>query len=1140
MLKFKFLVFSFFLILSALTSFSQNLQKPSPSEIERAPHWAQFMYSENPSIFEVDRLYREFYRNNAFEKSFHTQYYKRWRRKNLNYADANGIIHEPSQAELQSSELAYRKKQTNTKSSNWSIVGPITNFQEAGSQGSGQTNVYSVDQCLNAPSIVYCGTEPGEVYKSSDEGLNWTLVSKNENFGSGVTAVEVHQTNPDIVFAGGNNGVFRSTDGAQTWTNVLPNTNLGVNELLIHPTNDQLVFACTDKGLFRSLDGGLTWSTLFSNKTYDIKVNTADGSILYIVRNNPSAIICEFLKSTDFGATWNVQNNGWYSSSDAARNDGGARLAVSPANPNRIYAYLIGESKPNDFGYIGVYRSDDGGGSWSLPNGPVGGPYTTSHANLAIGWPEWTYHQGFYNCALMASATNPDEILVGGLNLYKSTDGGASFSPVAGYVGGPLGMHVDMQDFRIIGNTAWVTTDGGVYRSSDFFVSNYEFRMSGVHGSDYWGFGSGWNEDVLVGGLYHNGNLAYHENYGNGNFLELGGGEAPTGYVNPGENRKTYFSDISGKIIPINLNDPIANAAFGMAPNESYWAAESSEMEFHPNCYSIAYIGKDNAIWKTTDGGASFNLLFTFGTNTANQVKYIEVSSSNPNVIYLNQQPASGSNGTLWKTTDGGVTWTQLNKPSGNSRRMLLSLNPVNENELWLAYPDGSNGFKVFKTSNSGQNWENWTSSIFNSESVQALNYIAGSDGGVYIATNRAVYYRNNSSLFQLDNSGLPLFTSGNIFKPFYRDGKMRLATYGKGIWESSFSEQPTQPIARAMVDKLSQEVICEIDSFYFEDHSFINHTNANWNWIFPTGSPSSSNQRNPAVLFTQAGTHVAILQVTDGNGNTDSDTIQIGMNYFSLPTSITEGFEGAFVPSGWSIENPNNDAQWSLSSSAGGFGNSNKSAIFDNYNNDSQGNSDDLIMHFNASTITTNSYLKFDVAYARWGSGYSDTLEVLASTDCGITYQSLYLKGGTDLATSPDFQEYFTPNTSQWRTDSVDLIAYANELNLQIAFRNIGRYGNVVYLDNINIGNFATVTEIEKTKPSIHPNPVKAGESITIKFTGEYTGYLLDQKGSKVQIQKAKDDCKFYIPENISSGPYILQIQTATKIWNEHVSVIK
>ena len=1120
--------------------FAQNLQKPSQSEISSLPLWAKAMYSDNPSVFEVDDLYREYYTKNAFKKTYHTQYYKRWRRKNLNYTDENGFIHEPSPNEKQENELAYRKKQSTTKSSNWNIVGPITNYQEGGNQGSGQTNVYSVDQCLNSPSILYCGTEPGEVYKSTNEGLNWTLVSPNENFGSGVTSVEVHQSNPDIVFAGGNNGVFRSTNGGQTWLNVLPNTNLGVNEILINPTNDQIIFSCTDKGLYRSSDGGSTWNLLFSNKTYDIKSNTADASILYIVRNNPTAIICEFLKSSDFGTTWNIQSNGWFTSSDAARNDGGARLAVTPANPNRIYAYLIGEAKTNDFGYIGVYRSDDGGATWTLPNGPAGGPYTTDHVNLAIGWADWTYHQGFYNCATMASPINPDEILVGGLNLYKSTDGGATFTPVAGYVGGPLSMHVDMQDFRIIGNTAWVSTDGGIYSSNDFFNSNYEFRMSGVHGSDYWGFGSGWNEDVLVGGLYHNGNLAYHENYGTGNFLELGGGEAPTGYVNPGNNRKTYFSDIAGKIIPINLNDPIANAAFGMSPNESYWSAESSEMEFHPNCYSIAYIGKDNSIWKTTDAGASFNLLYTFGTNTNNQVKYIEVSSNNPNVIYLNQQPSSGSNGMLWKTNDGGLTWVQLNKPSGNSRRMLLTLNPQNENELWLSYPDGSNGFKVYRTINSGQSWENLTSSILNNESVQAITSIAGTDGGIYIATNRAVYYRNNQNQFQLDNSGLPIFTNGNILKPFYRDGKIRLASYGKGIWESNLSENPTYPIARAMVDKLNQEVICEIDSFYFEDHSYLNHSNATWNWTFPTGSPSTSNLRNPSVLFTQAGSHIAILQITDGNGNTDSDTLQVNVNYFSLPTSISEGFEGVFVPSGWSINNPNNDVQWSLSSNAGGYGNSSKSAIFDNYNNDSQGNSDDLTMNLNPSTLASNSYLKFDVAYARWGAGYSDTLEILASTDCGQTYQNLYLKGGTDLATSPDFQEYFTPSSSQWRTDSVDLSNFSNQTNLQIAFRNIGRYGNVLYLDNINLGNTATITEIKNISPVIYPNPIRVGEEIKIELSGDYTIRLIDLKGTIIKTELGSNNSSLKVSNEISQGNYIIQIQTTTKIWNKSLIIIK
>jgi hypothetical protein len=196
--------------------------------------------------------------------------------------------------------------------------------------------------------------------------------------------------------------------------------------------------------------------------------------------------------------------------------------------------------------------------------------------------------------------------------------------------------------------------------------------------------------------------------------------------------------------------------------------------------------------------------------------------------------------------------------------------------------------------------------------------------------------------------------------------------------------------------------------------------------------------------------------------------------------------------------------------------------------------------MNFNSSTIASNPYLQFDVAYARWGSGYSDTLEVLASTDCGASYQSLYLKGGSDLATSPDNQSYFTPTPTEWRTDSIDLSAFSNEVNLQIAYRNIGRYGNVVYLDNINIGDFVGISENEQLKPVIYPNPIKAGESVTIQFQGEFQGFLFDQKGKKIQIQKGKDELKFLIPENVASGFYMLQIQTPSKIWNERVVVLK
>jgi photosystem II stability/assembly factor-like uncharacterized protein len=1134
------LLLTFFLFCVSGTTFSQILKKPSSHEISTLPDWAQRMYSENPSVFEVDALYRSYFTDHEFVKTYHTQYYKRWRRAALPYLNEAGFIVKPSDETQAQIDKAYLRKQQQQKTSNWSVVGPITNFQQGLTQGSGQTNVYSFDQCLNTPNVCYCGTEPGEVYKSIDAGTNWTCISLALDFGSGVTAVEVQNSNPNTLFAGGNKGIFRSLDGGTTWINVLPNSNFGVNEIFINPGNSNLVFAATDKGLYKSTDGGLSWIQQYSDACYDIKANTANSAILYLVKHNGSTLNCEFLKSTDAGQNWVVQSSGWYTSTDPARNDGGARIAVTPADPNRVYAYLIGESKPDDLGYIGVYRSNDGGTTWTLPNGPVGGPYTTTHVNLAIGTSTWLYHQGFYNCALMASPLDPNLIFVGGLNVYKSTDGGATFTSVSGYVGGPLSMHVDNQDFRVIGNETWITTDGGIYHSNDFFTSEPEFRMSGVRGSDYWGFGSGWNEDVLVGGLYHNGNLAYHENYGAGNFLELGGGEAATGYVNPGRNRLTYFSDIGGRRIPYNLSDPISGAPFGNAPNESYYAAESSEMEFHPNCYSIAYIGKENNIYKTTDAGASFNVLFTFGNTVNDQVKYIEVSSYNPNVIYLNQQPASGNTGKLWKTVDGGLTWSLLTIPSGNSRRMLLSISPLNENELWIAYPSGANGNKVFKTSNGGQTWDNWTNSILNNESVQSIAHIAGTDGGIYVATNKAVYYRNNSTAFALDNAGLPTFISGNILKPFYRDAKIRLASYGKGIFESGLTENPTLPICRITVDKLSQVAVCAVDSFYFEDHSFLNHTNATWNWSFPTGQPSASTLRNPSILFSTAGDHLAILQITDAAGHTDTDSLMVNVSFYQLQTGINEDFQSNFLPNGWSINNQDGGGTWSLATNAGGFGNSTKSAIFNNYDIDSQQSFDDLVMPLDASVLNIQPNLYFDVAYARWGAGYSDTLAVMISTDCGLTFQQVYLKGGTELSTSPDNQSSFIPTADQWRTDSVDLSAYLGQANLQVAFRNKGGWGNNIYLDNINLGSMANVNESIENPFSMYPNPIQSGACLTLQGEGMKSLNLISPEGKSIKSVRKFEGNSFEIPENISTGTYILQIETENQLLNRPLIIIR
>lgn len=1119
----KYLLSAILLCISFL-SFTQNMYKPSDAEIKTLPAWAKLMYSDNPNVWKVDSLYNIWYANHDFEKSFHTQFYKRWRRSVENKLDANGyvtVISDPERRQHETDYLNKLKEASDTKSGNWQVVGPIQTRGNDGLPKGSQTNVYSFDQCTAWPDILYCGTEPGEVYKSIDHGQSWTCSSMDIDFGGGVSAVEVNVVFPDIVFAGSGSKLMKSIDGGLTWTLCIQQNGLNVNEILISTINDQIVFAATDKGLYRSIDGGTNFTQIFPQKCYDIKANTLDPNTLYILKNNPTLIRAEFFKSTDLGATWTLKDNGWYSSTDPARNDGGARLAVTMADPQRIYAYLIGEAKANDYGYIGVYRSDNGGESWYLPNGPAGGPYTGTHPNLAYGNPGWTYHQGFYNCAIMANQSDADVLLIGGLNLWRSNDGGTTFAVQGGYQGNALDIHVDQQDFRAFSNETWITNDGGVYYSDDFFDNSNLVKMAGIHGSDYWGFGSGWNEDVLVGGLYHNGNLAWYEQYADGDFLELGGGEAATGYVNPGDARKTCFSDIGGRYLPLQIGNPVLNFAFGMYPNETYWAAESSEMEYHPACYNIIVLGKENKLWKSVNGGTGFDLVHEFGTDVNSHVRYIEISRSNPDVMYLSQQPSSGNTGTLWKTMDGGLTWNTVAKPSGNSRKILLALSPDDENKLWMAYPQASNGNKIFKTQDGGITWTNITTAMLNGESPQSISLIGGTPGGIYFCTNKTIFYRNDTMTdWQLVNSGLPTYISTDIARPFYRDGKLRIASYGKGIWETPFVEQPVAPVAQIMVNQLEEIIHCTTDTFYFDDHSMLNHANASWQWTFQGGTPAVSSLRNPKVVFSSPGNHQVTLTVTNGNGVSDSDTLNISLASYTVPVVVNEGFEAVFPPTGWEIYNPDQDATWSVSNSAGGFGWSARSAIFDNFNNDAQGKWDDLRFSVNL-TNSNQAKLVFDVAYARWGEGYSDTLEILVSTDCGLTFTQLYKKGGEILATAPDNQNYFYPNFSQWRTDTVDLAAFAGQPDVMIAYRNINDWGNVLYIDNPRTINGTVGVEDlipDDSYAALYPNPVQAGRNVFLSTheKGSVKTIFFDAAGKKVLQTSLRSGESFLLDKNL------------------------
>ncbi|MFN3940832.1 MAG: T9SS type A sorting domain-containing protein, partial [Chitinophagales bacterium] len=379
-------------------------------------------------------------------------------------------------------------------------------------------------------------------------------------------------------------------------------------------------------------------------------------------------------------------------------------------------------------------------------------------------------------------------------------------------------------------------------------------------------------------------------------------------------------------------------------------------------------------------------------------------------------------------------------------------------------------------------------------------------------------------------SDGLPYYANTNIAKPFYRDGKIRLATYGKGIWESEMYELPAYPIAQPTVDKLT--TYCTTDTFYFEDYSILMHDGATWSWTFEEGTPAASSLRNPKVVFNSSGIHTATLTVTDGFGNTSTKSVDIEIAAVDR-TEIAEGFEGVFPPAFWTTTGTNSGSGiWNKTAQAGGFGTSTNSAAANNYDTDLQGSYGDLRAFINLENAT-EAVLTFDVAYTPYSSGYTDTLAVLVTTDCGETFTQLYYAGGFDLATAPPYSGgYFIPANNQWRNDTVHLNAFIGEANAIIVFRNIGGWGQWLYIDNVNLNGLPlTLEQPEAINANFYPNPVHTGDYISLNSNSNetFTAEIFDLNGKMLLKQKMQSGAQVWIDKTFAPGTYMFRLSGET-----------
>lgn len=272
-----------------------------------------------------------------------------------------------------------------------------------------------------------------------------------------------------------------------------------------------------------------------------------------------------------------------------------------------------------------------------------------------------------------------------------------------------------------------------------------------------------------------------------------------------------------------------------------------------------------------------------------------------------------------------------------------------------------------------------------------------------------------------------------------------------------------------------------------------------NYAW---SGSLASSATTNVTLApFTVGGgAHTITVTVSNPNGSSDMNTSNDSQtrNFTVVnPTGVSlpfiEGFQNAtFPPTDWLNENPDNNtgsALWVRTTTVGGFGNSNASARIDHAapTSSTVGQVDNLITpYINLSSAGGPVELSFSVANARYNATYYDSLIVAITTDCGNTWIRLASYGNntgpSPLATAPDVTSAFVPTASQWATKTISLNAYASQPAVRIRFQLRSGWGNITYLDDINITSTPTFPPNASFNTS--SSTICSGQSVTFTNT--------------------------------------------------------
>jgi len=1042
----KNLLLTFLLSIFSIAAFSQE--------------WVELMQDPEVNFYDVQESFNTYWADKEYEKGKGYKQYKRWEYMMAPRVSPTG--ERPPAGLVYNEYLDFKAKyqrpvETSTNRSpngDWSAIGPFGTLA-SGSPGVGRVNVIVSDP--TDEDIVYLGTPGGGLWKSTTGGGNWQPMTDYMPT-LGVSGIIVDAEDSQTIYIGTGDGdgddtfgigVLKSINGGQSFepTGLIWEIQdfRVVNKLIASPYDHDVLYCATNEGLFKSTDAGGHWNIVLTGNVYDIEFHPTDNSKVYATKDR-------LFMSLDAGDSFNSVGNGSPPSVVVSR----MLVAVTPAQPD--YIYLLAANNGN--GFYSVHRSTDGGDSFD----------ERSDSPNLLGWSPSGNDEGgqaWYDLAFTVSPTDANRVMVGGVNVWSSTNGGITWGLRAFWVydeDNPSNyVHADIHWLSYEGGRVWCGSDGGVF-SSDNNGFSWTDQSQGLTNSQFYRLGGSATEaGTILAGAQDNGTVLLK----NGIWRKVCGGDGMEAAVDPSNANRMYCASQFGNI---NRSQNGGNSFSNFSGGINQTGAWITPYVIDANNTGTIYAGYENLFRRI--GSGSWQSISAGGST----ITQVEVADDNSDVIFFARDAS------ISRSLNGGDDWSFVNDGLPGAVKTGIDTRPGDATEVWVSCSGYGEGLKVYRSFDSGDTWEDMS---LNLPGIPANDIVVSDDasGGVYVGMDVGVYYYNdNLANWVPFDEGMPKVIVSEL-EIQYSSGKLRAATYGRGLWESDlYTPTTAAPNADFEADRV---IICEGNEIFFSDLSI--EAAPGWEWTFEGGSPATSVEQEPGVVYTTAGEYAVSLSVSNDNGTTtETKTAYIKV----LPAvgesfPYTEGFEGFDFETSdrWFREDINeNGITWEVNPSVGDG--SATSMWVDNYNAPF-GYRDRLISNTIDLSGETEVAITFKVANAKRFPGNNDRIRVYTSANCGEdwilreTYNTI-----NDFETGEMSNEPFIPSSDQWVELLMNDIPDSDHVEgFRMMFELENGGGNNIYLDNINLSVISSVADIDlnRLEMEIFPNP--ATEEFQLNF---------------------------------------------------------